>query len=117
MQDPMTGQVIVKEFTLSNILNDTSEVIDWIPYDSVIAVKVVNSSNEDLSILNGGIMVTAFMNNKDTTVAGWSEVGFGLYYFVHIPHNQWEPPAATVDVKLPGHQNYTNHLCVILMSN
>ena len=96
--------------TISSILNNTSEVIDWFPFESIIAVKVKNELDHtpvhigDKPVIIG---VHAFMNNKDQLISEWVEEDFNLYKFVHFSSSKWEPPAVSIDVKLPPHINFT----------
>jgi hypothetical protein len=89
--------------TISSILNNTSEVIDWFPFESIIAVKVKNELDHKPVFIG----VHAFMNNKDQIISDWVEEDFNLYKFVHFASSKWEPPAVSIDVKLPPHVNFT----------
>jgi|SoiMethySBSTD1v2_1073268.scaffolds.fasta_scaffold240471_2 hypothetical protein len=89
--------------TISSILNNTSEVIDWFPFESIIAVKVKNELDHKPVFIG----VHAFMNNKDQIIAEWVEEDFNLYKFVHFSSSKWESPAVSIDVKLPPPVNFT----------
>ena len=82
--------------TISSILNDTNEIIDWVPFESIIAVKV---TNEDPKIKNADISVHAFFDNKYQLISYWNENDFNLYKFVHFSGAKWEHPAVPINVK------------------
>ena len=83
--------------TISNILNNSSEVIDWIPFESIIAVKVdKNKLDPTPHFLN----IHVFENNQDKIIASWEVDESKLYKFVHFPVTRWQAPAIPIDVVL-----------------
>ena len=96
-----TGQPAIIEFTLSDILNETNDIVYWYPFDSVIAVKVERIGS-DANLKDPVIvLIKAFRSNQYSTLTAWSLDGKSeLYHFVHIPSNEWEAPAIPINIVL-----------------
>jgi hypothetical protein len=94
--------------TISNILDNSSEVIDWIPFESIIAVKVDKNNLDPTPYF---INVHVFINNQDKIISSWEVDESKLYKFVHFPVTIWQAPAIPIDVILSklggGEANYT----------
>jgi|GEM_PF-5768318 len=96
-----TGQPGIIEFTLSDILNETNDIVDWYPFDSVIAVKVKRIGSDSNLKDPVIILIKAFRSNQYSTLTAWSlDDKSELYHFVHIPSNEWEAPAIPINIIL-----------------
>jgi hypothetical protein len=104
--EPLFIKTPIYEYSISNVLNDSHEVIDWHLSESIIAVKAELDKSEitcfeedcfDKQIGNAVITVNAFIENQDNVVAKFP--ASELYKFVHIPSKKWEGPAIFMDVK------------------
>jgi hypothetical protein len=124
---PTTPFYVTKSITtlnpdVSEILNNSSEVIEWDQTESVIAVKAeldesveCNEDCFDKKINNMKVSVEAFMNNNDDSLTQF--IPSKLYKFVHISSAKWEGPAIsmdigfTLDAKKPQYKYTKSSMC------
>ena len=108
---PLFSMTPLSQYSLSKVLNDSKEVVDWPLSESVIAVKAEldktfvckDADCFNKNIGNAEIIVNGFMGNKYYTLA--KGPASELYKFVHIPSEKWEGPAISIDVKFKTDPN------------
>lgn len=110
--EPLFIRTPIYEYSISKVLNDSREVIDWPLSESIIAVKAGLDESEftcfeedcfDKQIGNAMITVNVFIENQYKVVANFP--ASKLYKFIHIPSEKWEGPAIFMDVKFTNDPN------------